>query len=209
MFRLGQVRHRAGVFDEFLQGSHHFRPREKLAENVYLVLQLFAGNRLHKLLRGSTRHRIVLSYLGGCGACNPQGLALSGKLRYKADSVGASSVECATREQHISHDGISQVPLQAWNSSKAWNEPKPQLRKSKTRHLIRNDDVASECKLESSAQARTMNGGDRNEWSRIQRVHDAVNAFQKTANSLRALFFRNRDGLLIQFAQVAACRKNR
>src|SRR5215467_147517 len=54
-----------------------------------------------------------------------------------------------------------------------------------------------------------MHRGHGNERSGVDCIHHGVNALQKAANSFRALLFGNRDGLVIQLAQVSARRKNR
>ena len=59
VFELRQIWHGARIFHELLQRSHDFRPVEKFAEKINLLLQVLARNWFHELLGRRARHRII------------------------------------------------------------------------------------------------------------------------------------------------------
>ena len=99
---------------------------------------------------------------------------------------------------------VSQIAFQARNSAESRNQPQPQLRKTKARHLIGDDQIAYQRQLEPSAERYAMHRRDRGERRCIDRIQDAVNPLQKVAHSFdRSRLFH----LLraeIQFAQIGA-----
>src|ERR1051325_10314533 len=181
---LRQIRHRAGVFDEFLQSCHHFGTRKELAENLNLAPKFFMRKRFHEFLGGCARHRIILCRLRGRGPGNCKSFAFSGKLRHQADGVRASSIYGAARKQQISDDSIAKIAFQSWHAAKTGNESEPQFGEGEARHFVGNNDVAGKSEFEPAAQACAMNRRDGDKRSGVDSVHDRMNALQKAANPL-------------------------
>src|SRR5215472_7078396 len=121
----------------------------------------------------------------------------------------ATRIEGAARKQQIPRNSVAQVAFQTRDASKSGNKPQAQLGKSKARHFVGYDDVASESELESPAKASPVNRRNGDKGSRVYRVHNRVNALKKAANSFWAFSLGNRSCMTIEFAQVSACRKNR
>src|SRR2546429_4903864 len=94
----------------------------------------------------------------------------------------ATGIKGAARKQQIPHDCVAQVAFQTRDASKSGNKPQAQLRKSKARHFVGDDDVASEGELKSPAKASSVNRRNGDKWGRVDCVHNRVNALQKAAN---------------------------
>src|SRR5215472_7715444 len=206
---LRQIWHRPGIFDEFLQRRHHLRTREKFAEKVDFASQLFVRNRLHEFFCHLARHRIVLCQLCGGGSRNRKRLPFTGQLGDQAHGLRARGVDGAARKKQIAYECIPQVALEAGNAAESGNKAKAQLGECKPRHLIGDDDVTRERELQPATQASTVDGSDGDERSRVNRIQNGMNALEKTADPFRALLFRNRGRLIVEFAKIATCRKYR
>src|SRR5579872_7566172 len=89
-----------GVFglDESLQSCLNRWPGKQFAENVDLVLKLFAGNGFDKLLCGCRRAAVELGDLRGGGSGGSQSLPLRDDLAYKSDLLCFRGVEAAAGE---------------------------------------------------------------------------------------------------------------
>src|SRR5215469_1564520 len=207
--RLRQIWHGARIFDEFLQGRHDFGPDKQFAENIDLLLQLRVRNGFHELLGRRARHRIIFGHLCGRGPGDAKSFSFAGELCHETYGMRATRIEGAARKQQIPHNSVAQVAFQARDASKSGNKPQAQLGKSKARHFVGYDDVASESELESPAKASPVNRRNGDKGSRVYRVHNRVNALKKAANSFWAFSLGNRSCMTIEFAQVSACGKNR
>src|SRR5215472_8904595 len=122
--------------------------------------------------------------------------------------MSTSCIKGTPRKQQIPDDRVAQVALQTRYATESGYESKPQFRKRKARHFVCNDDVAGKSELESAAEARAVNRRNGDKRSRVNRVHNGMNAVQKTVNSFQAFFFRNRCRLTVQLSQVPSRRKN-
>jgi len=68
------------------------------------------------------------------------------------------SIDTAACENQIADHRISEISFQPWNSAESRYQSQAQLRKTKTRHLVRNDQIASERELESAAKREAVHG---------------------------------------------------
>src|SRR5207249_8115449 len=84
----------------------------------------------------------------------------------------ATGIKGAARKQQIPHDCVAQVAFQTRDASKSGNKPQAQLRKSKARHFVGDDDVASEGELKSPAKASSVNRRNGDKWGRVDCVHN-------------------------------------
>src|SRR5215472_16369897 len=122
--------------------------------------------------------------------------------------MSTSCIKGTPRKQQIPDDRVAQVTLQTRYATESGYESKPQFRKGKACHFVSNNDVAGKGELESPTQASAVNRRNGDKRSRVKRVHDGMNAVQKTVNSFQAFFFRNRCRLMVQLSQVPSRRKN-
>src|SRR2546429_3697847 len=83
----------------------------------------------------------------------------------------ATGIKGAARKQQIPHDCVAQVAFQTRDASKSGNKPQAQLRKSKARHFVGDDDVASEGELKSPAKASSVNRSEEHTSELQSRLH--------------------------------------
>src|SRR5215467_5754160 len=188
---LRQIRHRPGVFDELLQCRHHHRAREKLAEKINLRPKLLVRNWLHEFLCSLAPHRIILCQLRGSRPRNSKRLSFTCQLRHQANGLRARGVDRSPGKKQIAHECVSQVALEPRDAPKSRNESKPQLRERKARHFIRNNDVASQGQLQTSAQAGTVDRSNGHKGRGVDRVQNSVDALENTPDSICSFLFRS------------------
>ena len=85
----------------------------------------------------------------------------------------------------IAHYRIAQIPLQPRNPAESRNQPQPQFRKAKSRHAVRNNNVANQRQLESAAKRDAVHRRDRRQRRRVERVHHGSECAPETP-ALRA-----------------------
>src|SRR5437879_9577530 len=105
----GQIRHRAGAFNELFQGSHDGGASKEFAEEVDLAPQIIVWNRLDKSLGGGTRYRIVLGNLRCGRAGDSKDLAFASKLRHQSDGLRTSRVNRSSGKKQIPDEGIAKI----------------------------------------------------------------------------------------------------
>src|SRR5439155_18550190 len=115
-----------------------------------------------------------------------------GQLRDQTNGLRAGGIDTASGEQQIAHKSVGKVAFESRDAAKSGNEPQAQFGESKTRHFVGDDDVAGERQLESSTKADTMYGGDGHERSGVNGVQNPVNAREKFADAVEALFLGQR-----------------
>src|ERR1022692_2122691 len=178
------------------------RTRKQLTENINFPPQLLMWNRLDKLLRRRRRRAIKLSQLCSRGPRRPQRLAFAHHLADQADLLRLGGFNAAPRQQQIPDHSITQIPLQPRDPAKPRNQPQPELRKTKPRHLVGNNQIASQRQLESSPEGHSMHRRNRSQWRSIEQIQHAVDALQKIPHALCGLSFLYRLRALVQFAQI-------
>src|SRR5260370_6758607 len=167
---LGQVRHGAGVGDKFLQGGHYGGASKEFAKEVDLAPKLIVRDGLDEFLGGGTRGSIKFGDLRGGRAGDAKGFAFASKLRNQAHSLCASCVHSAPGEKQIPHECIAKIAFQARDTAEAGDESQTQLGEGEARHLVGDDDVASQGELKPSAKADAVNGGNGHERCGVDRV---------------------------------------
>ena len=195
---------RARIFHEFAKPLHHRGPPEKLAEKIDLAPQFFARNRLSEALRRRARCPIEFARLRGRRARRAQSLAFRRHLAHQPRCQRLGRVDAAPGKQQVAHHGIADVAAQARNPAEARNQPQPQLRKAKPRHLIRDDQIASQRQLKPAAKSHPMHRRDRGQRRSIDRVENAMYAFEKCAHARNALGRRQLHARAIELAQIGA-----
>jgi hypothetical protein len=205
--RSGQIRHRAGVFDEFLEGGHDRRAGEELAEQIYLPAKLFVRNWFDEFFGGGAGGGIEFGNLRGGSASDAKSFAFRGELRNQTDGVCARGVDTAAGEEQIADESIAQVAFEAGNAAPAGNETQAKFRKSEARHFVGHDDVASQGQLEAASKTNPMDRGNGDEGRGVSGVEHRMDALQKFAGTSEALFFGQRGSTAIELAQVGPGRE--
>ncbi len=207
--QLRQIRMRARIFHEFAKPFHHRGPLEKLAKEIDLAPQLLARNGLREALRRRARCPIEFARLRGGRARYSQSLAFRRHLAHQPRRQRLGGIDAAARKQEVAHDGIANIAPQTRNPAKARNEPQAQLREAKARHLVRDNQVASQRQLESAAKSDSMHRGNRRQRRRIDGIQNPVYAFEKCAHARRAFGGWKNHAFRIELAQIGTGRKSR
>src|ERR1700733_11746169 len=200
----GQVRQRIGAFDEFAESGFDGGPRKEVAEEFDFALQIVVRDGLDKALGCGGGLRIEFIDLRGCGASDAQGVAFGGHLAYESDRLRFRSVDTAAREEQVTDDSISDVPLEARDSAEAWDQAEAQLREGETGHPVGDDQVAGEGELEASAEDYTMNRGDGGQRRGVDGVHYLVDALEEIADACQTLSWGHGLRTLEKLAEVGA-----
>ena len=146
---------------------------------------------------------VELSDLGrGCPG-RAQRLAFGHDLAHQSDLLRLGGVKTAAGQQQVAHDRIAQIPLQARDSAESRNQSQPQFRKTKTRHLVGNDQIADQRQFKPSAKGHAVNGGNGGQRRGIDAIQHAVNAFQKIAHALEQPRLFPSSATLVKLAQIS------
>ena len=89
----------------------------------------------------------------------------------------------------IAHEGIAKIALQARDAAESGNQAEAQFGKGKARHLVGDDHVAGQRKLEAAAETHAVNRSDGDERCGIDGVEDRVNALKKCADTGETFLF--------------------
>ena len=111
-------------------------------------------------------------------------------------------VEAPPREQQVANDTIAQIALQARDSAESGDQSQAQFRKTESRHLVRDDEIAHQRQLETSTEGHSLHSRNRGQRRAIDRVQHAVNAFQKVAHPGHRLRFLHLMRALIEFPKI-------
>src|SRR5580692_4124069 len=204
---LRQIRLRILALGKLSQTGLYRRSNKELAENVYLPLQLFIRNRLNKLLRRDGSLPIKLSEL--CRSCprHSQRLALCNDLTHQSNLLKLGRIKTASCKQQIANHRIPQITLQTRDSTESGNQSQPQLRKTKSRHLIGDDQIAHQRQLKAAAESHSMHRRDCGQGRSIDRVQHPVNTLQIIANTLSGVLPIHLLRTAIQLSQVGPSTK--
>ncbi len=82
---------------------------------------------------------------------------------------------------------VSQIALQPRNSAKSWYQSQTQLRKTKSRHLIRNNQIARERQFEAAAKRKPVHGRYGRERRFVESVHYRVDALDEISQAWKSL----------------------
>src|SRR5580692_1317542 len=189
---LGQIGKRVSALDELPQPRFHRRPRKQLAENIHFFLQLRIWNRLDEFLSRNCRAAIKLRHLRRGRTRHTQHVTFPRHLAHKPNRLSLRRVDAAPRQKQIPHHPIPDVALEPRNSAKARYQSKPQLGKTKSRHLIRHNQIAKQRQLKSTAESNPVHRRNRRKRRRINHVSHTVNALDKIAHAGNALRRRQR-----------------
>src|SRR5205807_7399963 len=110
-----------------------------------------------------------------------------GHLANQPRSHGLRGIDAAAGEQQITHEAIADIASQSRNPAEAGNEPKTQLRKTEARHLVRDNQIASQRQLEAAAKRNSVHRRDRGQRRSIDGAENAMYAFEKCAYAANAL----------------------
>ena len=105
------------------------------------------------------RVAVEFSELRGGGAGYAQRIAFGRDLADEADDLRLCGVDAAAGKEQIAHDRIAEVALEPRNSAEAGNQSQAQLRKTKARHFVGDDEIARERQFESAAECDAVDGG--------------------------------------------------
>src|SRR5208282_4275717 len=199
-----QIGKRVSTFDKFAQARFDSRASEKVAKDIDFAAKFLVGNWLDETLRCYGRVAVEFPDLRGGCASDAQNVAFRCHLADQADRLSLRRVDASAGEEQIANERVAEITLEAWNPAESGDQPKSKLGKTKARQLIGDDQITRERELESASKCDAVDRGDRRERCFVERVHDAMNAFEKVAYPNEPGRRSERLRLAVEFAQVGA-----
>src|SRR5438132_1310535 len=180
---LRQVRHGIRGFDKFLERRQYCGASEELTKEIHFAAKLVVGDGLDESFRGGTSGGVEFGDLGRSGSGDLEGFAFGGELSDQADGLRARSVNAPPGKEEIADEGIAKVTFETRNAAETGDQAQAQFRKSEARHLVGDDNVASQGKFQATAEANSVNGSNGDKRRRVNGIQDGVNALEKIAHA--------------------------
>ena len=199
-----EVLHRIVGLDETAEALHNLRAVEKFAEEFDLFTEFLVGDGLDEFFGGDAGFGVELGDLLGHGTGDLQRVAFAGKVRHESGLMRGLGFDCAAGEEQIADETVADVATEARNAAKAGDKTESKLGKAEARHFVGDDQIAEQRELEAPAHTQAVNGGERDEWRRVDGVGDAMNALDESAQAGDAFLWRKMQRVGVKLLQVAS-----
>ena len=145
--------------------------------------------------------------LGSSDSGELQGLSFGGDLADQARILGFRGVEAAAGQQEIANYGVADVAFQARDAAEAGNQAEAKFGESKAGHLVGNDEIAYQGKLEAASKTDAVYGRHGCDWGGVDGVQYMMNTLKKLPGTTAGFRLCQLLHPFVKFAQVGAGRK--